>query len=163
MKKWIALLLALVLMLSAACLAETGIRELSDWYGKDIREAAEALGGLEYAEGTEFRDNYVGDTLALRGKDGKVDCIELLTPTAGAVPDLTDDHVPDALCGVTVGMKRDDVIALMEGMPMPWQYDEEIAWIVRADKENELNSEMLVVFFDEDGKVNGAWYRASTV
>jgi len=163
MKRRIVFMLALALALSAACLAEAGNRELSQWYGQDIRAAAEALGGLEYIEGTEFRDNYVGDTLALRGKDGKVDCIELKPAPEAAVPDLTDDRVPDALCGVTVGMKREDVTALMEGMPMPWQYDEEIAWIVRADKENELNSEMLVVFFDEDGRVNGAWYRASTV
>jgi hypothetical protein len=40
---------------------------------------------------------------------------------------------------------------------------EEIAWIVRADAQDELNSVMLVAFFDEAGKVCGAWYRASTV
>lgn len=175
MKRWMAMGLALALMLACAGLAEAGSRELSDWYGRDIRQAAEALGGLTYSEGTEFKDNYVGDTLALRGRDGKVDLIELLAPAEGSgataegsdataiVPDITDDRVPDALCGVTIGMKREDVLALMEGMPMPWEYDEEIAWIVRADAQDELNSVMLVAFFDEAGKVCGAWYRASTV
>lgn len=168
MKRWMAIGLALAMMLAFACLAEAGRRELSDWFGQDIRQAAEALDGLTYSEGTEFKDNYVGDGLALRGRDGKVDLIELLAPAEGdgataAVPDITDDRMPDALCGVTVGMKREDVLALMAGMPMPWEYDEEIAWIVHADEQDELNSVMLVVFFDEDGKVSGAWYRASAV
>lgn len=137
-------------MMAAAGLAEGTGRELSAYYGQDIEKAAAELGGLTYAEGTEFKDNYVGDSLALRGNGGKVRLIELKDAPGG-----------DTLCGVSVGMARKDVLALMEGSPMPWEYDEEIAWIVRADAENELDSEMLVVFFDEDGRVNGAWYRSS--
>lgn len=148
MKSFFALILALALLTTAA-LAEG--RELSGYFGKDIKAAAEEIGGLTYAEGTEFRDNYTGDTVALRG-DGTVRLIELKDAPGG-----------DLLCGVSVGMARKDVEALMTGCPMPWCYDEEIAWIVRADAENELNSEMLVVFFDEDGRVNGAWYRTSAV
>lgn len=144
------LTIAIMLMLAAVCLAEGTGRELSGYYGKDIAEAAKALGGLTYAEGTEFRDNYVGDALALRGSDGKVTCIELRDAPSG-----------DSLCGISVGMARKDAEALMDGCPMLWQYDEEVAWIVRADQKNELNSETLVVFFDENGRVNGAWYRAS--
>ena len=147
MKRWIALAIALLLM--ATALAEGASRELTDYYGKDIAEAAQALGGLTYAEGKEFKDNYTSDALALRG-DGLVSCIE-----------LREASKDETLCGVSVGMTRKKVTSLMEGYPMPWEYDEEIAWIVRADEEDELNSETLVVFFDENGKVNGAWYRSS--
>lgn len=146
MKRWMALLAALLLF--ATALAEGEARELSGYFGKDIAQAAETLGGLNRSEGTEFKDNYASDALALRGSDGKVRLIEL---NGGG----------DSLCGVTVGMARKDVLKLMEGCPMLWQYDEEVAWIVRADAQNELNSETLVVFFDEKGKVEGAWYRAS--
>lgn len=149
MKRWMALAVALVLMVTGFAMAEG--RELSGYYGKDIAEAAEALGGLVHEAGTEFKDNYLGDTLALRGNDGVVGFIELKDAPGG-----------DSICGVSVGMARKDVLSLMEGCPMPWEYDEEVAWIVRADEKNELNSEMLVVFFDENGKVNGAWYRSST-
>ena len=150
MKRWIALAVALVMMMAAG-LAETGSRELSGYFGKDIKQAAEELGGLTYSEGKEFQDNYVGETLALRG-DGTVRFIELKDAPGG-----------DTLCGVSVGMARKDVAALMEGCPMPWEYDEEVAWIVRADEKDELESELLVVFFDEDEKVSGAWYRTSGV
>ena len=148
MKRLMMIVMALVL--AATCLAEGAGRELSGYYGKDIASAAKALGGLTYAEGAEFRDNYVSDALALRGNVGKVTCIELRDAKGG-----------DSLCGVSVGMDRKSVKAFFEGFPMPWEYDEEIAWIVRADESDELNSEMLVVFFDGEGKVNGAWYRAS--
>jgi len=144
------LVIAMALLLAMSCLAEGAGRELSGYYGKDIAEAAKALGGLTYAEGTEFKDNYVGDALALRGTDGVVTCIELMDAPSG-----------DSICGISVGMSRADAKALMDGCPMLWEYDEEIAWITRADQKNELNSETLVAFFDEDGKVNGAWYRAS--
>ena len=147
MKRLLAI--AVVLMLAAVGLAEGAGRELSGYYGKDIAEAAKELGNLTYAEGTEFKDNYVGETLALRGSGGRVTCIELMGAPSG-----------DSLCGITVGMKRADALALMDGCPMLWQYDEEVAWIVRADAKNELNSEKLVVFFDEEGRVSGAWYRA---
>lgn len=150
MKKWFVL--AMALMLLATAFAEGADRELSDYYGADIATAAEALGGLTYAEGTEFKDNYTSDALALRGAGGMVTCIELKEASQGYT-----------LCGASVGMERKDVLALMEGKPMLWEYDEEIAWIVRADEENELNSETLVVFFDGDGKVSGAWYRTSAV
>ncbi|MBR0368881.1 MAG: hypothetical protein IJH86_10880 [Clostridia bacterium] len=148
MKSIFALILALALLTSAA-LAEG--RELSGYFGKDIKSAAEEIGGLTYAEGTEFKDNYTGDALALRG-DGTVRVIELKDAPGG-----------DSLCGVSVGMARKDVQALMAGCPMPWEYDEEIAWIIRPDEKDELNSETLVVFFGEDGRVNGAWYRTSGV
>ena len=151
MKRWIAILL-LVLSALAMARAETAGRELSEYYGKDIAQAAEALGGLTFSEGDEFEQNYVGDGLALRGDKGLVRLIELRDAPSG-----------DTLCGVGVGMARKDVVKLMEGLPMPWSYDEEIAWIVRPDEQNELNSELLVVFFDENGRVNGAWYRASDI
>ena len=149
MKKLLALIGALALLLAAAG-AETAGRELSEYYGQDIAQAAEALGGLSFWAGDEFAENYECDTLALRGNGGKVADIELK-----AVPG------PDSLCGVTVGMARSDVLALMNGHPLLWEYDEEVAYIVREDTQNELNSETLVVFFDEDAAVNGAWYRAS--
>ena len=150
MKRWIALAAALMLALCAAATAEVAPRELSGYYGGDIRKAAEEIGGLSYSAGAEFADNYESDALALRGNDGKVGLIELKGAPGG-----------DTLCGVSVGMAREDVVKLMEGRPMPWEYAEEVAWIVRADAENELDSETLVVFFDENGKVNGAWYRSS--
>ena len=149
MKRRLAMVVLLAIM-AALGLARAEGRELSDYFGRDIVSAAKALGDLTYAEGTEFKDNYVNDALALRGNGGKVTCIELRNARSG-----------DSLCGVSVGMDRKSVKAFFEGFPMPWEYDEEIAWIVRADESNELNSEMLVVFFDENGKVNGAWYRAS--
>ena len=95
MKSIFALILALALLTSAA-LAEG--RELSGYFGKDIKSAAEEIGGLTYAEGTEFKDNYTGDALALRG-DGTVRVIELKDAPGG-----------DSLCGVSVGMARKDQI-----------------------------------------------------
>ena len=92
MKAFFALILSLVLLASPA-LAEG--RELSGYFGVDIQSAAEAIGGLTYAEGTEFKDNYTGDTLALRGSDGVVRLIELKDAPGG-----------DSLCGVSVGMAR---------------------------------------------------------
>ena len=151
MKKLLALMTALILLCAMAT-AETALRELSDYYGQDIAQAAAALGGLTFRAGDEFAENYEGDALVLRGNGGKVTDIEL-KGVAG----------PDSLCGVTVGMARDDVKALMSACPMLWEYDEELAYIVREDTKNELNSETLVVFFDEDAKVNGAWYRSSAV
>jgi cobalt-precorrin-5B (C1)-methyltransferase len=116
-------------------------------YGKDFLDAQ---GWSDLEVPVVKISNYVGDALALRGSDGKVTCIELRDAPSG-----------DSLCGISVGMARKDAEALMDGCPMLWQYDEEAAWIVRADQKNELNSETLVVFFDENGRVNGAWYRAS--
>ena len=146
------LLLIIAVILCAACLAEAAGRELSGYYGQDIAQAAEELGGLTYAAGEEYADNYQSDAVALRGNGGKVAVIELKDAPGG-----------DSLCGVRVGMARRDVEALMDGCPQLWQYDEEIAYTVRADAKDELNNETLVVFFDELGLVNGAWYRASAV
>ena len=86
MKKLLAI--AILFMLAASGLAEGAGRELSGYYGKDIAAAAKALGGLTYVEGTEFKDNYVSDTLALRGSGGVVACIELKDAPTG-----------DSLCG----------------------------------------------------------------
>ena len=151
MKKLLALMAALALLCAVAA-AETAGRELSEYYGQDIVRAAEALGGLSFQAGDEFAQNYEDAALVLRGNGGKVTDIEL-KGVAG----------PDSLCGVTVGMARDDVKALMSACPMLWEYDEELAFLVREDTKDALNSETLVVFFDEDAKVNGAWYRASGV
>ena len=149
-KKALALMCALLLL--AVCAAESLGRELSGYYGQDIAQAAEALGGLSYSAGEEYAENYVGEAFSLRGNDGKVTFIE-----------LRDYPGQDALCGVCIGMARGDVEALMAGCPMLWQYDEELAYTVREDAEDPLNSETLVVFFDEGGKVNGARYRSSGV
>lgn len=145
MKRFASALLALALLLAPAALAE----ELSGWYGQDIAEAAEAVGGLTYAAGEEFPDNYAGGGVALRG-DGKV-----------ALIDLEDGAEDRALCGVTVGMKREDALALLSGYTQLWDYDEEAAWMIVPDDVEQTNSQMLVAFFDEDGKVSGLWYRSS--
>ena len=147
MKRLASALLAMVMLLACGALAEA--TELSDWYGRDIAGAAEAVGGLQYAAGEEFPDNYEGGGVALRG-DGVVALIDL---EAGA-----QDY---ALCGVSVGMKRADVLARMEGYGRLWDYDEEAAWIVVPDEVDPLNSRMLVAFFDDAGKVSGLWYRSS--
>lgn len=125
-------------------------RELSAYYGGDIAEAAQALGGMTFESGEEFSESYLNDALALRGNDGKVTFIEL---RAGAGE--------ETLCGVRRGMSREEVLALMEGRSMLWNYDEELAWIIHADPEDRLRDETLVVFFDEAGAVRGAWYRAA--
>ena len=150
MKKALALICAMLLL--AVCAAEGQGRELSTLYGTDIAQAAETVGGLSYSKGGEYAENYVGEALSLRGNDGIVTFIE-----------LKDFPGQDALCGVTIGMARADVEALMAGCPMLWQYDEELAYTVREDVEDPLNSETLVVFFDEGGRVNGAWYRSSGI
>lgn len=151
MKRMMALICAAVLFWAMPlCAAESEVRELSGYFGADIAETAEALGGLTYVPGEEFADNYDCDAFTLRGNGGVVTVIE-----------LKDFPSPDALCGVRVGMTRDEVLALMAGCPMLWEYDEEVAFTVRADDENALNNETLVVFFDDGGRVNGAWYRAS--
>lgn len=148
MKRIIGLLLAI--MLCAACLAEGAGRELSGYFGGDIAQAATELGGLTYEPGEEFADNYIGEMVALHGNDGKVCFIALRA-----------ENRADTLCGIKNGMKREDAQSLMNGCPQLWDYPEELAWIVRADAANELNDEILVVFFDENGIVNGAWYRNS--
>ena len=144
MRRVISMLLAL--MTGDSALAET--LELSEYFGGDIAAAAEAIGGLEYAAGEEFTDNYTGKEVVLRGQDGLVTCIEL-TEVPGAY----------TLCGVAAGMARDEVLALMESRPQLWIYDEEVAWTVVSDEENRLLDRVLTVFFDEDGRVSGAWYR----
>ena len=136
-------------VLSDAETAPTEGRELSGYYGGDIAQAAEELGGLTFSASEEYSENYDGPTLTLRGQNGRVTMIELKDAPGG-----------DSLCGVTIGMPRAEVEALMAGCPMLWQYDEEVAFTIRADAENELNSETLVVFLSEEGRVNGAWYRA---
>jgi hypothetical protein len=128
---------------------EAAGRELSGYYGGDIARAAEELGGLTFSAGEEYSENYEGPTLTLRGQGGRVTMIELKDAPGG-----------DSLCGVTIGMPRAEVETLMAGCPMLWQFDEEVAFTVRADAENALNSETLVVFLNEEGRVNGAWYRA---
>ena len=148
MKRCMAVLLSLAMLLSAAALAERV--ELSGCYGGEIAEVAKEIGGLSFSAGEEFDENYDGETLALRGREGRVRCIEL----KDAPSDFT-------LCGIAVGMGRDEAERMMAGSPQLWRFDEEIAWIARADSENELDSETLVVFFDEKGRVNGAWYRSS--
>ena len=147
LKRLLIALLAL-LMLAWPALAETV--ELSNWYGQPIADAAEAIGGMAYTAGEEFTDNYDGDAVALRGNDGVVKVIELKAGGAGY-----------SLCGVAAGMNHKEVKDLMNGCPILWEYDEEVAFLVKTDPTNELNDVMLVVFFDENFKVNGAWYRDS--
>lgn len=125
-------------------------RELSTFFGGDIAQAAQEIGGLEAAEGEEFQDNYIGAGIALHGNGGRLTFIDLLPEDEG-----------DTLCGIGNGMSRADAMLLMNGCPLLWDYPEELAWIVRADEENQLNSETLVLFFNEDGVVSGAWYRTS--
>ena len=120
--------------------------ELSGCFGQPIEQAAQALGGLSYTAGEEYRDNYEGDGFALRG-NGKVELIDL---KAGGC----------ALCGVTVGMKRDRALALLQDFNRMWDYEEEVAFNVVPDAGNPAASQILVVFF-EDGVVSGAWYRAA--
>ena len=147
LKHVIAAALALALLLAQAALAEPA--ELSGWYGQDIAEAAEDIGGLTYAAGEEFKDNYSGEGIALRG-DGTVTLI-----------DVEDDGTRYALCGVTVGMAHADAVALLAGYPVLWDLDEEAAFIIVPDPEEQVNSQTLVLFFDEAGKVGGMWYRSS--
>ena len=152
MKRSMAWVLALVLagLMLAAGLAEGGATELSGYFGKDIAQAAGEIGGLNHSSTDEFRDNYDNDQLALRGNGGKVGFIELKAASQGW-----------SVCGVSVGMARADVQALMDGCPMLWEYDEELAYVVRTDSADATNNETLVVFFDEKGTVNGVWYRTS--
>ena len=133
--------------------AETAVPgELSGLYGQDIAQAAAQIGGMTHWAGDEYADNYESDALALRGNGGLVGDIELKDAPGGY-----------ALCGVSVGMSRAEVEALMAACPVLWTYDEELAFTVREDGENELKNEILVVFFSEDGRVSGAWYRASGI
>ena len=131
-------------------IAADGSRELSGFFGGDIAQAASEIGGLTFEAGEEYAENYAGDDIALRGNGGVVTLI-----------DLRPENGNDTLCGIRNGMTREDAEVLMNGCPMMWRYDEEIAWLIRADAEDELKDEILVVFFDEDSKVAGAWYRVA--
>ena len=142
-KRIASLALALLLALCASGLAEEV--ELSAYYGRDIAEAAREIGGLRYVPDEEFPDIYESDALALRG-DGTVSVIELKGEGC-------------ALRGVRVGMPRSDALGLLEGEPQLWLYDEEAAYMV-ADDADPSGGVMLVVFFDERGAVDGAWYRS---
>lgn len=174
-----ALLIALALLMGAAGMAETGLpdpaqviggteladlaevidgtatevtagRELSGYFGQTIATAAAQIGGLTFEAGEEYAESYADDALALRGNGGVVTFI-----------DLKPDNTTDTLCGIRNGMYRNEAQALMEGVPQMWDYPEELAWLIRDNAEDELKDEILVVFFDEDGKVSGAWYRIS--
>ena len=127
-------------------------RELSAYYGKPIAEAAGEIGGLSFEAREEFSENYFNDGLALRGNGGQVSVIEL----------RAEDTV-DTLCGIRCGMTWQETRTLMEGCPLLWEYDEELAWLIRADAQDKLRDEILVVFFDEDARVRGAWYRSGAV
>ena len=142
-KRIASLALALLLALCASGLAEE--IELSAYYGRDIAEAAREIGGLRYVPDEEFPDIYESDALALRG-DGTVSVIELKGEGC-------------ALRGVRVGMPRSDAFGLLEGEPQLWLYDEEAAYMV-ADDADPSGGVMMVVFFDERGAVDGAWYRS---
>ena len=133
-------------------IAADGSRELSGFFGGDIVKGAEEIGGLTFEAGEEYAENYVGDSIALRGNGGVVTLI-----------DLRPENADDSLCGIKNGMTREDAEVLMNGCPMMWRYDEEIAWLIRADAEDELKDEILVVFFDEDARVAGAWYRVAGI
>ena len=166
MKRW--LLIALALLLCAAGLAETAElpdlsqvidetettastgRELSGYFGQPIAQAAEQIGHLSFEVSEEYAENYVGDTFALRGNGGVVTFV-----------DLKPENKLDTLCGIQNGMYRNEAQALMEGVPQIWDYPEELAWLIRDNAEDELKDEILVVFFDEEGRVSGAWYRVS--
>ena len=148
------LLIALMWMLCLSCAAK-GLswfaeRELSVYFGKPIAEAAQEIGGLTFESGEEYADNYTGDGLVLRGNGGTVTFIDLLP-----------SNPTDTLCGIRDGMSRDEALTLMEGMPLMWDYPEELAWLIRADDADELKNEILVVFFDEEAHVCGAWYRVA--
>jgi len=147
-RRMCAVLLAVVLMLSASALAEQAVRELSGYYDRDIAAAAAEIGELSYAAGDEFRDNYENDQMALRGRDGKVAVIELKAGIG-----------PFTLCGVSAGMGRDEVKALFTGYPKLWEFAEEVGYTIVENKQDEIESLTLVVFFDESGRVDGAWYR----
>ena len=148
MKRW--LLFAVMFFCMAAMAEGFESRELSGYFGQDIIKAAQELGELNYESGEEFTDNYLSESFVLRGNEGVVTLI-----------DLKPEDARDTLCGVQNGMSRDDVIALMDGCPLLWKYDEEIAWTIRTNETDELKNEILVVFFDESGKAAGAWYRVS--
>lgn len=169
MKRWMGLICAAALLLCAFAGAEATLpttapaaetffgaedaaagRELTGYFGGDIARAAEEIGGMEFSAGEEFEANYDGVGVALHGNGGVVTFI-----------DLRPEDVGDTLCGIDNGMSREDAQLLMNGCPMLWDYPEELAWTVREDPKDELNNETLVVFFDEDGKVCGAWYRTS--
>ena len=125
-------------------------RELSGYFGQAIAGAAEQIGGLSFEAGEEYAESYTSAALALRGNGGVVTFI-----------DLRPDDTADTLCGIKNGMYRNEAQAVMEGVPQMWDYPEELAWLIRDNAEDDLKDEILVVFFDEDGRVSGAWYRVS--
>jgi len=153
----IGILLLALAMIAANALAEAEFaavadvneaKELSALYGRNIADAAAEVGGLSYKSGDEFDDNYENDCVALRGRGGAVALIELKAGKG-----------PYALCGVRTGMARGDAMALFTGYTLLWEYDEEVAFTIVENKQDEIESLTLVIFFDEDGRVNGAWYR----
>ena len=124
--------------------------ELSGYFGGDIAAAAAEIGDMEFSAGEEYAENYMSDAVALHGDGGVVRFI-----------DLREGDMGDTLCGVKNGMPRSEVEALMDGCPLMWTYDEEMAWLIRADAQDQLKDEILVVFYEEKGSVCGAWYRIS--
>lgn len=129
---------------------EAPYRELAQYFGQDIAQAAEAVGGLTFEAGEEFSESYFSDHLALRGNGGVVTFI-----------DLGPTDTEDQLLGVHNGMARSELQTILKDYTLLWDYPEELAWTIRADEADELKNEILVVFFDESGVVAGAWYRIS--
>lgn len=145
MKRMFAALL--MLMLLSTGLAENAVLELSGLLGQDIATAAESIGGLTRSTSDEYAVSYSDERLALRGNGDKVTFIEL-KPEGGSKSDC-------ALWGITIGMPREDVEALFIDLPTMWTFDEETAYLIKADGVDA----MFVLFYSAAGKVSGAWYR----
>ena len=114
MKKILGLVLAFVLCFGAAVAESDTIVDLVQYYGMDIHEAAEQIGGLTYSEGVWDEDedpegywydpdNYAGAGIALRGS-GLLYEIELNEP-----------NETYNLCGVSVGMDIDAALEVVKG------------------------------------------------
>ena len=125
MKRFLAI--ALMLILAMTCLAEGTGRELSGYFGKDITDAAAELGGLTYSGGTEFKDNYVSDALALRGIPSECetassfyDAMEIRVALALLQQHLGLIKMPGAWPGTAypVVLKAGDVLLIAAGVAL---------------------------------------------
>ena len=95
--------------------------------------------------------------------------LAVILPSCAVVPPAegitADTYTVPILLRANAGMQvlGENPVLVKPGEDAVFAVSLAAGFTVRENSENELKNENLVVFFDEKGQVNGAWYRASGI